>query len=682
MNIFKKINFDKLIIGLLLIAIAISIFFELSNHQAEKLFSGFSSNDYENTEILYFNSEEDILTIDQIIEEKSWSNSLIKNEQSKYWIKINFNGLSKLEGSIIHFDDFRVTIEDAFILSNKHFSRLNKNKNLSYSYIEVPKGSNSLDTVYIKIHSTVNFKSYVSDKNYFYSTINTRFIYRSSCISIILFICIINLLLFFTYRDKKYLVHFIFLFTLNNLLFLISGVQSSITGYHDYNHVYLWALLSITSSVYFVYFYFEINKKKALVGYVFKSIIIISIYLLISGILVHKNISEANIWLYFILICFLGFYSSLNYYKTSSSLSQMYIISMIVLSISWGLCTLNYYKIIQSNFITTDLVYIASVIESYIFSTGIFKNIKLEKEKLESLEKEVIMDTMTGLYNRMYFNKLVIPSIIENEAINKYSSLMVIDIDFFKKVNDKFGHDVGDSVLIELAGLLKFSTRKNDSVIRWGGEEFIIVLPDTELNEALKIAESIRQKVELHKFKIVEKINISIGVSQKISTDTIDSWIKKADTALYKAKNNGRNRVEACYKDIIPFKIGWSEIFECNNLEINREHKKLIILMEDFMHGYFSNSSKEELLKIFDEILTHTGTHFTHEENILENINYPYLEKHKDIHNEIVLKALEYRNLYESNKLESLKIIEFLIGEVVMGHMISEDTNYYNYLKS
>jgi diguanylate cyclase (GGDEF)-like protein len=122
----------------------------------------------------------------------------------------------------------------------------------------------------------------------------------------------------------------------------------------------------------------------------------------------------------------------------------------------------------------------------------------------------------------------------------------MIDIDHFKKINDRYGHDAGDDILSELAKVLNDSTRSSDMVARLGGEEFCIILPDAELKQAGILAANLCQAVSLHRFTSGSHhidVNISLGVSQKKGSETSASSIKRADQALYQSKKDGRNRV-------------------------------------------------------------------------------------------------------------------------------------------
>jgi two-component system, cell cycle response regulator len=150
-------------------------------------------------------------------------------------------------------------------------------------------------------------------------------------------------------------------------------------------------------------------------------------------------------------------------------------------------------------------------------------------------------DSLTKLYNKNFFNLYCEQTIRESERYNYPLSLVIIDIDFFKKVNDTFGHAAGDIILQQLAIILMDSCRDTDIACRWGGEEFVLLMTNTNKEGALIIAERLRQKVESNKFSVVGSLTVSLGVAQYI--DDKDEWFQNADIGLYKAKESGRNKV-------------------------------------------------------------------------------------------------------------------------------------------
>ena len=168
----------------------------------------------------------------------------------------------------------------------------------------------------------------------------------------------------------------------------------------------------------------------------------------------------------------------------------------------------------------------------------------LTNEKLESL---VIHDQLTGVFNRNIFKKIADSDTEEFTICEGLPiSIVMIDLDYFKKINDKFGHEAGDIVLKYAANTVKKSVRNSDYVIRWGGEEFIVILAGCDMKKALEIAEKIRVNIESGESTICP-VTASIGVAEYTSGSYHDV-IECADVALYRAKKNGRNQVVE-YKD-------------------------------------------------------------------------------------------------------------------------------------
>ncbi len=172
----------------------------------------------------------------------------------------------------------------------------------------------------------------------------------------------------------------------------------------------------------------------------------------------------------------------------------------------------------------------------------------LTKKQLELLKEQSLKDELTGLYNRRFLNS-TIDFIIEHTKRHKKSlGVLMCDLDHFKRVNDTYGHDVGDLVLKGVAEIIKSSSRRSDLTVRYGGEEFLVLLTDIDKNGALKVAEKIRKNIEGNVFRFdntTVSITISIGVSiYPEDTDDFEKVVKMADQALYKAKEGGRNRIE------------------------------------------------------------------------------------------------------------------------------------------
>ena len=173
------------------------------------------------------------------------------------------------------------------------------------------------------------------------------------------------------------------------------------------------------------------------------------------------------------------------------------------------------------------------------------KNKQLE----ETLEKANILantDSLTGLFNRRYMAERFSEQIEYAEKSGNPFSIIICDIDGFKRINDSFGHDIGDKVLSIISSFFKESCRGKDIISRWGGEEFLFLLPKTNIEESVKVAERLRNDIQELDYGLCDDliITMTFGVSTYSSGAKIDSIIKSADTALLFGKENGKNRVE------------------------------------------------------------------------------------------------------------------------------------------
>lgn len=168
--------------------------------------------------------------------------------------------------------------------------------------------------------------------------------------------------------------------------------------------------------------------------------------------------------------------------------------------------------------------------------------------KVETANKELDRlartDPLTGLANRLETDEALHKEYARFERYQYVFSIIMLDIDHFKSINDTYGHEVGDKVLVHISSLLKAKCRESDLIGRWGGEEFLIVCPSTDTNGTIKLADHLREATQNAHFDGLPQITISLGVATIHSRDSIDDLMRRADDALYQAKNNGRNRVE------------------------------------------------------------------------------------------------------------------------------------------
>lgn len=173
-------------------------------------------------------------------------------------------------------------------------------------------------------------------------------------------------------------------------------------------------------------------------------------------------------------------------------------------------------------------------------------HVELKRAK-EKLLRMAITDELTGLVNRRYFMGRLLHEYERTKRYESVFTVLMIDLDYFKKINDTYGHQAGDTVLRTISDSMKLSLRLSDIIGRIGGEEFAVILPETDINAALIIGDRLRKRIEAleipHKNSKL-KITISIGASSSSKDDlSIDDVLQRSDAALYRAKDNGRNRI-------------------------------------------------------------------------------------------------------------------------------------------
>ncbi|MFM2060951.1 MAG: hypothetical protein RLZZ507_621 [Cyanobacteriota bacterium] len=184
------------------------------------------------------------------------------------------------------------------------------------------------------------------------------------------------------------------------------------------------------------------------------------------------------------------------------------------------------------------------------YSRQKLKKLLEEQNKLvKQLEKLANTDALTGVWNRRYLLMIAEQEIKRSQRYNLSFAVLLIDIDHFKKVNDTYGHNIGDEVIIFMTKIVLNHLRQVDCFGRFGGEEFVVLLPETDIDEGVIVAERIRENIHNQCITVEDQqvsITVSIGLaSYSLGDQTIDAIIQRADQALYQAKNQGRNRVIA-----------------------------------------------------------------------------------------------------------------------------------------
>ncbi len=182
--------------------------------------------------------------------------------------------------------------------------------------------------------------------------------------------------------------------------------------------------------------------------------------------------------------------------------------------------------------------------------TRVLREAEIKNERvtlLKRLERLAITDALTKLYNSRHFFNEIKTEIMRYKRYSREFSLLIMDIDFFKKYNDTWGHLEGDKVLMQIGKTIKSCMRSMDSAYRYGGEEFAILLPETGIEEACVVGTRIKDRISKHIFEPEpgqkQSINVSVGATELVNGESFTEFIKRADKALYKSKDTGRNKL-------------------------------------------------------------------------------------------------------------------------------------------
>lgn len=316
------------------------------------------------------------------------------------------------------------------------------------------------------------------------------------------------------------------------------------------------------------------------------------------------------------------------------------------------------------------------------------------QKQVEDMRLLATTDPLTGVWNRVQAEVIGRQEMTRQERYNTDVSVMFLDLDHFKNINDTWGHTIGDAVLIEFCQVVKGCLRAADVLARWGGEEFVIILPDTPLENALAVAERIRTEIQAHRFQHISSLTASFGIAAYMPQETWHHWIERADAALYRAKDKGRNCIEldrmTLSDDVFAeavhssgfLRLTWRKHYESGHPVVDSQHRQLFVLSNNLLSALLAGKSKESINILIAELIAAVKEHFRDEEAIIREAGFPDSDGHEKIHERIIKKALQLSKRYHDEKLELGELFSFLAYDVVAMHMLVDDREFFNYLNN
>ena len=360
-------------------------------------------------------------------------------------------------------------------------------------------------------------------------------------------------------------------------------------------------------------------------------------------------------------------------------------ITLSLFALAWKFCSAIFApEQVMSIFLSTPVqltLYLVTFIALIMVSNGFAL---MAKERSDaSLRKAALLDRLTGCWNRVHIEEILRQEMARLRRYGHPAAMLMLDLDKFKQINDQFGHLAGDEVLRGFGRLLRTDIRATDVPGRWGGEEFIIVLPSSTFFDAVTLAEHIRNKLAQLSFSFGAVVTVSIGVAVCRPNDSIEEWIKRADTALYRAKVNGRNQImiEDLSGSIDNFKcytsralhLQWSTTYECGHAEIDQQHRNLFTRANELLQMSDKDADKENIAGTVKALLEETVAHFKYEENILEQAGHPEFALHAQAHQRLLDKTNILLARFQRGGTELSALLHFMIYELTAQHIMIDD---------
>ncbi|MGV8905433.1 MAG: diguanylate cyclase [Acetobacterium sp.] len=326
--------------------------------------------------------------------------------------------------------------------------------------------------------------------------------------------------------------------------------------------------------------------------------------------------------------------------------------------------------------------------EEDILNLELLMNTVWSQVERKKSEEEILYlsyhDQLTGLYNRHFFDDKIMEEMERADRDNETLTMIILDLDHFKNVNDTWGHPVGDEVLKHIADITNGLIRQSDVLIRLGGEEFIVLMPETGKEGGFAAAEKIRTTFEKSPHPIASIITASFGVAQRENAESFKSWYRRADAALYRAKEDRNRVVMAEEKENLPFAslhLNWKREWESGNREIDEQHQKLVELANGLNSMLLPDMEPRKVRAQLEMFLKQVIQHFNYEEQVQINIGYPDQLRHAGIHKSLGEKALKLRDSYACGELNAWAFFSFMLDDIIVGHMLVEDIRFFKYIE-
>lgn len=495
---------------------------------------------------------------------------LIKDKQESYWIE----STDKLDS----IEMFLLKADGSYDIQKGGISNID-DQNIQFRSNLFTINDPSIKEIYIKLDGALPLSmiSYLYTSNGFLEKIMDYKFLTGIFYGFMSALLIYNLFLYFSFKEKAYLYYVLYMLSFIIYQASMNSFDIEISGHFLPEWVFIRSLvLSGNMLLLFMLLFCRefLELKKYLPRYhKFINILLwITVFSLVSAVIIPDvSITNNFTTIFAVVIIVFLWLSGLLVWLKGQKMARFYLVGWTVLLGSIIVQALSFLSIIPFHpRIFEDVPAIGAIFEAIFLSLALGDKINIikkehqemqqslnetleqkVKERTKELEKAkralenlATTDRLTQIPNRVRLDAVLEKELILAQNHKMPVSIILLDIDYFKAVNDEYGHQVGDIVLVEVAALLKSTIREQDTIGRWGGEEFLVICPQTPLNDALLLSEALRKQIEKHSFPVVEHKTSSFGVSSYVDGDTFNTLLSRCDKALYNAKDRGRNCVE------------------------------------------------------------------------------------------------------------------------------------------
>jgi diguanylate cyclase (GGDEF)-like protein/hemerythrin-like metal-binding protein/PAS domain S-box-containing protein len=325
------------------------------------------------------------------------------------------------------------------------------------------------------------------------------------------------------------------------------------------------------------------------------------------------------------------------------------------------------------------------------FIIASFRDVTESRRQEILLREQASLDPLTRALNRTRMEEQGKLELLRAERYGHKLSVAMVDLDHFKKINDTYGHAAGDLVLSGFAEICHGCLRLSDEMGRWGGEEFLILLPETGTAGAGRVSERLRASLEQFAFPGGICITASIGIAAFRKGEPFAVLVHRADAAMYCAKQGGRNRVVTDEQDLADdvaagaaprplIQLQWKKSYVSGQAVIDDEHQELIQAANRLLAADSTEEGQAEISSLLNELVSETRTHFRHEEELLRAAQYSRYEEHREIHNKLLARVDKMMDGLAHGETSMGDVMGFVIHDLVARHILREDREFFSWV--